>query len=51
MKTLEDMSADDKTNMLDYIDGYCEQKLNYDKQNKKFEISTDEGFEAVGVRY
>ena len=42
MKTLEGMSADDKTNMLKYIDGYCEQKLNYDQQNKKFEISTDE---------
>lgn len=42
MKTLESMSADDKTNMLEYIDGYCEQKLNYDQQNQKFEISTDE---------
>ena len=47
MKTLEDMSADDKTNMLDYIDGYCEQKLNYDKQNKKFEISTDEDLKLL----
>lgn len=42
MKTLEGMSADDKTNMLEYIEGYCEQKLNFDKQNQKFEISTDE---------
>jgi len=42
MKTLEGMSVDDKTNMLEYIDGYCEQKLNYDQQNQKFEISTDE---------
>lgn len=42
MKTLEGMSTDDKTNMLEYIDGYCEQQLNYDQQNQKFEISTDE---------
>jgi hypothetical protein len=42
MKTLEGMSADDKTNMLEYIDGYCEQKLKYDPQNQKFEISTDD---------
>lgn len=42
MKTLEGMSADDKANMLDYIDGYCEQKLKYDQENKKFEISTDD---------
>ena len=42
MKTLEGMSVDDKTNMLEYIDGYCEQKLKFDQQNQKFEISTDE---------
>ncbi|UXK08298.1 ATP F0F1 synthase synthase [Shewanella putrefaciens] len=43
MATLEGMSDDDKTNMLDYIDGYCgEQKLRFDKENQKFEISNDE---------
>lgn len=43
MATLEAMSDDDKTNMLDYIDGYCgEQKLRFDKENQKFEISNDE---------
>lgn len=42
MKTLEGMSDDNKTNMLDYIDGYCEQKLKYDQKNQKFEISTDD---------
>lgn len=47
MKTLESMSADDKTNMLDYIDGYCEQKLKFDQQNQKFEISTDEDLKLL----
>lgn len=43
MATLEAMSDDDKTNMLDYIDGYCgEQKLRFDKENQKFEISNDD---------
>lgn len=42
IKTLEGMSANDRTNMLEYIDEYCEQKLNYDQQNQKFEISTDD---------
>ena len=47
MKTLEGMSADDKTNMLEYIDGYCEQKLKFDQQNQKFEISTDEDLKLL----
>jgi hypothetical protein len=47
MKTLESMSADDKTNMLEYIDGYCEQKLKFDQQNQKFEISTDEDLKLL----
>lgn len=42
MKTLEGMSEDDKTNMLEYIEAYCKQKLNFDKKNQKFEISTDD---------
>jgi len=42
IKTLEAMSDDDKANMLDYIDRYCEQTLKYDQHNQKFEISTDE---------
>ena len=42
MATLKAMSADDRTNMLGYIDDYCKQKLNYDQQNQKFEISTDD---------
>ena len=43
MATLDAMSADDKANMLDYIDGYCgEQKLKFDKENQKFEISNDD---------
>lgn len=47
MKTLESMSADDKTNMLEYIDGYCEQKLKFDQKNQKFEISTDEDLKLL----
>ncbi|MDF7366312.1 ATP F0F1 synthase synthase [Proteus mirabilis] len=47
MKTLDGMSADDKTNMLEYIDGYCEQKLKFDQQNQKFEISTDEDLKLL----
>ena len=47
MKTLESMSADDRTNMLEYIDGYCEQKLKFDQQNQKFEISTDEDLKLL----
>ncbi|MEG7566422.1 ATP F0F1 synthase synthase [Vibrio cholerae] len=47
MKTLESMSADDKTNMLEYIDGYCEQKLKFDQQNQKFEISTDDDLKLL----
>lgn len=42
MATLQAMSADDKTNVLGYISGYCEQKLTFDQQNQKFEISTDD---------
>lgn len=42
MATLGDMSADDKANMLLYIDDYCEQKLRFDKKDNKFEISTDD---------
>lgn len=47
MKTLGGMSVDDKTNMLEYIDGYCEQKLKFDQQNQKFEISTDEDLKLL----
>ena len=47
MKTLESMSADDRTNMLEYIDGYCEQKPKFDQQNQKFEISTDEDLKLL----
>ena len=42
MATLDNMSADDKANMLFYIDDYCEQKLRFDKKDNKFEISTDD---------
>lgn len=42
MATLQTMSTNDRISMLDYIDGYCKQKLNFDQKNQKFEISTDD---------
>ncbi|RKZ12758.1 ATP F0F1 synthase synthase [bacterium] len=42
MTTLQAMSADDRANLLGYIDDYCQQKLNLDQPNQKFEISTDD---------
>lgn len=47
IKTLEGMSANDRANMLEYIDEYCEQKLKFDQQNQKFEISTDEDLKLL----
>jgi hypothetical protein len=41
MSTLEAMSDDDKDSMLNYIDDYCEEKLSFDNNTKRFEISTD----------
>lgn len=42
MATLNAMSADDKTNMLGYINDYCgKQKLKFNKENQKVEISND----------
>ncbi|EJD6080361.1 TPA: ATP F0F1 synthase synthase [Proteus mirabilis] len=42
MATLATMSSEDKVNMLTYIGGYCDQRLNFDQENNKFLISTDE---------
>lgn len=42
MDTLATMSAQNKANMHLYIKGYCIQKLKFDEQNSKFEISTDD---------
>jgi len=42
MATLATMTAEDKVNMLTYIDGYCDQKLTFDQLNNKFKISTDD---------
>jgi hypothetical protein len=42
MATLNTMSDSDKKNMLDYVNGYCSEKLNFDEQSRKFEISTDD---------
>jgi hypothetical protein len=41
MATLVTMNAEDKINMLTYIDEYCDQKLTFNQVNNKFEISTD----------
>lgn len=40
--TLAAMSVDERTQMLSYIDSYCQQKLNFDKDNHKFGVATDE---------
>ncbi|QIL90347.1 ATP F0F1 synthase synthase [Microbulbifer sp. SH-1] len=42
MATLASMSDDEKSNMLGYVNDYCHEKLKFDGQNKKFEISTDD---------
>ncbi|MEP1216847.1 MAG: ATP F0F1 synthase synthase [Marinobacter sp.] len=42
MATLEAMSDGDKKSMLGYVNDYCREKLKFDKQSKKFEISTDD---------
>jgi len=42
MATLQDMSFDDRASMFTYINEYCEEKLSFDSQNQKFEISTDD---------
>ena len=42
MATLDAMSDADKGSMLGYIDGYCREKLTFDSQNGKFEVSTDD---------
>ncbi len=41
MATLAGMSADAKVDMFSYIDAYCQEKLKFDKNNHKFEISSD----------
>lgn len=40
--SLAKMSAQDKVDILVYIDDYCEQKLKFDEVAKQFEISTDD---------
>lgn len=41
MATLQAMPAEDRIGILGYIDDYCKQKLKFDQQSQKFEISTD----------
>jgi len=41
MNTLASMSSDDKAEMLSYIHGYTEEKLNFDQENGKYEIASD----------
>jgi hypothetical protein len=47
MATLEAMSDTDKLNMLSYVKDYCDEKLAFDDQNKKFKISTDDGLKLL----
>ncbi|MDD5581458.1 MAG: ATP F0F1 synthase synthase [Methylobacter sp.] len=42
MSTLAAMPSDDRDQMLSYIDSYCQEKLKFDAENKKFEITSDE---------
>lgn len=42
MTTLAAMSDEDRSNMLSYVNGYCEEKLKFDEKNENFEISTDD---------
>jgi hypothetical protein len=40
--TLAAMPTEERDQMLSYIHSYCEQKLKFDAENKKFEITSDE---------
>ena len=42
MSTLAAMSAPDRSNIFTYINSYCYEKLKFDSENQKFEISSDE---------
>ncbi|SDX98687.1 ATP F0F1 synthase synthase [Nitrosomonas sp. Nm33] len=42
MSTLASMPTEDRDQMLSYIHSYCEEKLKFDAENKKFEITSDE---------
>lgn len=42
MSTLAEMLDEDRNQMLFYIHSYCETKLKFDAENKKFEIKSDE---------
>lgn len=42
MKSLENMSVQDRTDMLVYINGYCQEKLKFDPASSKFEVSKDD---------
>lgn len=42
MDTLAAMPAKDRDQMCSYIHSYCEQKLKFDKDNSKFEVTTDD---------
>lgn len=42
MDTLAAMPAEDRDQMCSYIHSYCEQKLKFDKDNSKFEVTTDD---------
>lgn len=47
MTTLSAMSDEDKSSMLNYVNEYCQQKLNFDQQNQKFEIATDDDLKLL----
>jgi hypothetical protein len=47
MVTLQTMPAGNRASIFSYIDDYCKQKLIFDEQNQKFEISTDDGLKFL----
>lgn len=42
MSTLASLPTEDRDQMLSYIHSYCEKKLKFDTENKKFQITSDE---------
>ncbi|MGY0216083.1 hypothetical protein ACWJJH_01720 [Endozoicomonadaceae bacterium StTr2] len=41
-ETLSTMSANDRAQIVTYIDSYCDDRLTFDQANNRFKISTDE---------
>lgn len=42
MSSLSEMSAQDRNQIFSYINEYCAETLNYDSENEKFEVKSDD---------